>query len=188
MKKLLITPVIVICLIACEEKDVQPEDNSTGDTLAFSQPIEVETNRTVTLLPEAQQAVSEWLAYATAQNEVEAMKETTGTEVIQSSEPLVQIMENLYITLPDTLQVTAVRARANVLHTKAQILHQLANKKNKNASEIIRAVNEVITEFDNFKLQLNELFLKTPEDFELELDREFEESQDTVLGVPAAQQ
>ena len=185
MKKSVIIPIFISCLIACEEKDVQSEDTSTDDTLKFSQTIEVETNRTVTLLPEAQEAVSEWLAYATAQNEVETMKEATGTEVIQSSEPLVQIMENLYTTLPDTLQVTAVLARTNVLHTKAQILHQLANKKNKNVSEIFQAANEVITEFDNFKLQLNELFLQTPEDFELELDREFEESQDTIPYAPA---
>ena len=188
MKKILLLPILLVCLAACEEKNVQQNQTSTGDTIAFSQPIEVETNRTVTLLPNAQEAISEWLAYATAQNEVETLKGATGTEVIQSSEPLVQIMDNLYRTLPDTLKVTAVRARTNVLHTKAQILHQLANKKNKDASEVFRAANEVITEFDNFKLQLNELFLKTPEDFELELDREFEESQDTIPRAPATQE
>ena len=163
-------------------------DASVRDTVAFSEPIEVETNRTVTLLPEAQAAVSEWLAYATAQNEIEAMKGATGTEIVQSSEPLVQIMENLYTTLPDTLQVTAVLARTNVLQTKAQVLHQLANRKNKNASEVFKAANDVITEFNNFKLQLNELFLKTPEDFELELDREFEETRDTLSAISQQRQ
>ena len=71
-----------------------------------------------------------------------------------------------------------------MLYTKAGVLHQLANKKDESADEIYKAANELITEFDNFKIQLNELYLKAPEDFELELDRQYEESQQ-MDSIPA---
>lgn len=92
------------------------------------------------------------------------------------SNNLMQIMESLSSTLPDTLRSPAVEARTNVLLTKAHVLHQLSNKKEKNPDEIFEVAEDIVIEFDNFKLQLNELFLKTPENFELELDQEFEES------------
>ncbi|WP_424493017.1 hypothetical protein [Salinimicrobium sp. GXAS 041] len=169
----------IICFIfflACEE-NVEPKQAPQQDSLELSQPISVDTNRKVSLLEDANVAVSEWLAYAMAQNEVENLRSQTGKEIILNAEPLLEIMENLNSTIPVPLQTQAVRARTNVLYTKAGILHQLSNKKNENADEIFNAANELIIEFDNFKIQLNELYLKAPEDFELELDRQLEENQ-----------
>ncbi len=176
MKKYL-SIVCIILFLACEENSEQQQAPQQQDSLELSQPIAVETNRTVNLLTEAREAVSEWLAYAMAQNEVENLRSQTGKEIILNAEPLLEIMENLNTTIPVPLQTPAVRARTNVLYTKAGILLQLSNKKNEKADEIFNAANELITEFDNFKIQLNELYLKAPEDFELELDRQFEENQ-----------
>ena len=162
--------------LSCEEK-VQEQAVADNDEMEFSRELEVTTNRKVNLLPDARQQVSEWLAYVAAQDEIESLRSHTGTEIVATSNSLMQIMENLKATLPDTLQTPAVRSRANVLLTKAKILDQLASKKDKEAKEIFDVANDLIVEFDNFKLQLNELFLKTPDDFELELDREFEEAQ-----------
>lgn len=164
--------------LACEENTEPQKMPEPQDSLELSQPMSLETNRTVTLMTNAREAVSEWLAYAMAQNEVENLKSRTGKEIILNAEPLLEIMENLNSSIPDTLQTKAVRARTNVLYTKAGILHQLSNKKDENADEIFKAANSLITEFDNFKIQLNELYLKAPEDFERELDRQFEESQE----------
>ena len=164
-----------ICLFSCAEKqeadvvEVQYE-RSFEDRLGNNK------NRTVELLPEAREVAGNWLAYATAQNEIQTLENSTGMDIMDSSNNLVQIMENLRATLPDTLQNNAVQARVNVLYTKAMVLHQLSNKKQKNPDEIFEVANDIIVEFDNFKLQLNELFLKTPENFEMELDEEFEGS------------
>ena len=165
----------LICLFSCAEKqeadvvEVQYE-RSFEDRLGNNK------NRTVELLPEAREVAGNWLAYATAQNEIQTLENSTGMDIMDSSNNLVQIMENLRATLPDTLQNNAVQARVNVLYTKAMVLHQLSNKKQKNPDEIFEVANDIIVEFDNFKLQLNELFLKTPENFEMELDEEFEGS------------
>ena len=151
--------------------------------MSLSDTLEVQTNRRVSLLPEAQEKVSSWLEYATAHNQVEDLKSATGRDLVSNSQPVVQIMEALSSSLPDSLQQVPVRARISVLVTKANVLHQVATKKDVKAQEVFNAANDIILEFDNFKLQLNELFLKTPADFEIELDRQFEESQDSLRRI-----
>lgn len=177
MKRILLL-LSIFALISCKEEAAQTKDDTPANGAKFTDQLEVTTNRKVTLLPEAKEEVSQWLAYATAQNEIESLRTSTGRDILDTSNSILQIMESLKSSIPDTLNTIAVNSRVNVLLTKSQILHQLANKKEKNADEIFEVANELIVEFDNFKLQLNELFLKSPGDFELELDQEFEKSQE----------
>ena len=179
MKRCL-TLIFFCILFSCQEKEKSAKIPASEGKRNFSEEFGYTSNRRVTLIPEARAEVNDWLAYATAQHEMEDLASETGTEILTASKSLVQIMETLNNTIPDTLKSTPVIVRANVLLTKAKVLYQLSNKKNKNADEVFQVANDLITEFDNFKIQLNELFLKTPGDFELELDREFEESQDTL--------
>jgi hypothetical protein len=165
----------LIALFSCAEEQ-EAKVSEVQSERKFSDHLEHNSTRTVNLLPEARQVAGEWLAYATAKNEIQNLENSTGMDIMDASNNLVQIMENLRTTVPDTLRSTAVEARTNVLYTKAQVLHQLSNKKQKNPDEIFDVAGDLIVEFDNFKLQLNELFLKTPENFETELDQEFEES------------
>ena len=174
----------LILLISCNEEPQQ--DNLPSEVAGLSDTLQVETNRRVTLLPEAQEMVSDWLGYVTAHNQVEDLHHATGRELVANSQPMVQIMQTLASTLPDSLQYTAVRARTTVLLTKANVLHQVASKKQIKPEEVFQAANDIIVEFDNFKIQLNELFLKSPADFEIELDRQFQQSRDTVEETPAA--
>lgn len=184
MKNLLIFFSILLLISCKEDTSKSPKPNPENKAL-FSEELQVTTNRRVNLLPEARKEVSEWLAYATAQNEMETLRNSTGHVIMESSNSIMQIMESLHASVPDTLQTPAVLARTNVLVTKAKILHQLSSKKEKDAAEIFDVANDLIVEFDNFKLQLNELFLKTPTEFEQELDEEFEdESTDTLNPRP----
>ena len=175
MRKILVV-FLMLTLLSCEEEAKKPEVAPVQSTTQFSDSLKIQKNRSVALSPEARTVAADWLAYITAQNEIENLEDKTGSEIIESSNNLMQIMENLRETLPDTLRTNAVEARTNVLLTKAHVLHQYATKKQKNPDEIFDVAKNLVVEFDNFKLQLNELFLKTPENFELELDQEFEES------------
>ena len=175
MKNLLLLFSILL-LVSCKEEPPKPTGTNAEAKARFSEELQVTTNRRVDLLPEAREEVSQWLAYATAQNEMESLRNSSGYQILDSSNSIMQIMESLKSSIPDTLQTPAVISRSNVLVTKAKILHQLSNKKEKDAAEIFDVANDLIVEFDNFKLQLNELFLKTPVDFEQELDEEFEKS------------
>lgn len=176
----IIFPLLVFLLVmGCNEEEKLPPPEIHSER-SFSDTINFKYSRKITLLPEAQEQISTWLAYATAKNEIESMTEATGTELVQNSEPLVQIMEALNETMPDSLKVPAVKARANVLLTKAHLLHQKGTKKYPNPDELFETAKEIIREFGNFKIQLNELFIKTPEDFEQELEEVFEKEQDSI--------
>ena len=175
MRKIIVL-FIFSAFLSCKEKDRQPSTPSSEGTRAFTEQLDFSSNRTVTLTPEARGQVNDWLAYATAQNEIESLKLRTGKEIMATSNNLVQIMESLNNTVPDTLRSKSLLARANVLLTKSKVLHQLSTKKDKNADEVFEVANDLIVEFDNFKIQVNELFLKTPGDFEIELDQEFEDA------------
>ena len=177
---------LLVLVLGCDEKK-PVEKEQVSDSMSLSDTLEVQTNRRVSLLPEAQEKVSSWLEYATAHNQVEDLKSATGRDLISNSQPVVQIMEALNNSLPDSLQEAPVLARTTVLVTKANVLNQVATKKDITPSEVFEAANDIILEFDNFKLQLNELYLKTPADFELELDRQFEESQDSLRSAREAE-
>lgn len=170
---------LLVLVLGCDEKKPGAKVD-VRDSASLSDTLQVQTNRRVNLLPEAQERVITWLEYATAHNQVEDLKTATGRELVSNSEPVVQIMEALNTSIPDSLQEAPVLARTTVLVTKANVLNQMATKKDIHPREVFQAANDIILEFDNFKIQLNELFLKTPEDFELELDRQFEEQQDSL--------
>ncbi len=175
MRKILVV-FLILSLLSCEDEAEKPVVAPVETSTSFSDSLKISKTRNVNLSPEAREIAADWLAYITAQNEIENLENKTGSEIVESSNNLMQIMESLRETLPDTLKTNAVEARTNVLLTKAHVLHQFSNKKQKNPDEIFEVAQNLVVEFDNFKLQLNELFLKTPENFELELDEEFEES------------
>lgn len=171
---------ISLLLFGCNQNK-NPEPN-TGqkiqDSIAFSQNLNI-VNAEVQLLPEAKAITSEWLAYITAESEIENFKNYSIKEVAANSRPIAEIMLSLKETIPDSLKFNAVKARVGVLFTKAKVLEQLSNKRNLNPSEINQVAQQIPSEFNNLKIQLNELFLKTLEQFEQELDA-FEAEQEEL--------
>lgn len=171
--------ILVLILCSCKEKS-QNQDTAVRqlDSIALNQPIET-TNEEVILLPEARRQAINWLAYIAAQNEVDQLRNYNLQQTIESSRPISQVMESLSTSIPDSLSSNAVRARANVLTTKAKVLEQLSHRRQLDPEAITEVAREIPVEFNNFKIQLNELFLKTLEDFEDELD-EFKAERDTI--------
>ncbi len=169
-------------LLGCEEKKNLEENSEKKmeDSIAFSENLNV-SNQEVLLLPEARAITSEWLAYLTAQIEIENFREYTVNEVVSNARPIAEIMRSLRETLPDTLKSNATEARLAVIYTKAMVLEQQSKKRNPDPTEIAKIAAEIPTEFNNFKIQLNELFLKTLEQFEMELDEfDAEQERDTT--------
>ncbi|WP_286760320.1 hypothetical protein [Salegentibacter sp. UBA1130] len=178
MKKLVLILSILLCF-ACNEKSQTDDSNGSQlDSITLKQPLET-TKEEVILLPEARKHAINWLAYIAAQNEVDQLRNYNLQQTIESSKPISQVMESLNTSIPDSLSSNAVRARANVLTTKAKVLEQLSHRRQLDAGAITEVAREIPEEFNNFKIQLNELFLKTLEDFEDELD-EFKAERDTI--------
>lgn len=171
--------IFILMITGCDQKkDPNAKGSQTAaDTTALDQKLEI-INQQVQLLPAARDFTSEWLAYITAQSEIENFKNYSVNDVILNARPIAEIMKNLKETIPDSLKATAVEARLSVLLTNAMILEQLSQQRNLDAKKIAATAREIPAEFNNFKIQLNELFLKTLEEFELELDK-YEDSTDT---------
>jgi ribosomal protein L16 Arg81 hydroxylase len=180
MKKIL--PIIsLILFIGCgqNKKSAEPDSqNISKDTTAFTSPVKVTTN-TVVLLPEAKEITGNWLAYLTAQAEMENFKDYNVKDIISNASPIAEIMNTLRQSVPEELKMKAVETRLSVLYTKAKVLEFLSKKRNPDPREIAATAEELPVEFKNFKIQINEIYLKTLEDFEEELD-DYEFEQDTT--------
>lgn len=162
-----------------------PENVNTGtvvDTTAYNQRLDLPREEVV-LLPEVREITLDWLAYVTAESEIENFRTYTVNDVISNATPIAEIMKSLRETLPDSLKGTAVESRLSVLYTKGKVLEQRARRRTTDPKEIADIAEQIPWEFNNFKIQLNELFLKTIEDFEEELD--FFEPEEDMETAPS---
>ena len=185
--KTLLWFILLILFVGCNQNKSENSNESQDkeNTIALNQKLDFSKEQ-VSLLPEAREITNEWLAYITAQSEIENLKNYTINDVIANATPITEIMQSLKVTVPARLKTNAVQARLGVLVTKAKILQQLAEKREVNAEEVARIAKELPLEFNNFKTQVNELFLKTLEEFEEELD-EFENQEEQDRIIPAIQ-
>ncbi len=139
------------------------------DTSALYAKINI-PEKDIVLLPATREITDNWLAFLTAQSEIGNFHTYTVKEVSANSTPIAEIMENLRSTAPPQFKTQAVQTRLSVLYTKAKVLEFLSNKRSPDYAAIKSTAEELPDEFNNFKIQLNELFLQTLEDLEDELD------------------
>ena len=177
----------IVLLIICTGCDwggnsAEQQPETVKDTTAFSQPLTY-PNVEVVLLPETTAITADWLAYITAQSEIENFRTYTINDVISNATPMAEIMQSLKETVPPQFKTNAVQTRLSVLYTKAKVLERLSKKRNPNPEEIANTAEEIPVEFINFKIQLNELFQPTLEDFEAELDAFDPDEDDTSRTV-----
>lgn len=179
----------IILMTGCnqEKTETTHEIDQEKIELALTQKLEI-SNMEVVLLPEAQEITNNWLAYLTAQSEIENLKGYTLNKVIANTTPITEIIKSLQETVPARLSSNAVKARLGVLVTKSKILQQLAEKRQVEPEKISTTAEEILLEWNNLKIQINELFLKTLEEFELELDAiDNGEDESELLRNPDAQ-
>ncbi|MDT0647052.1 hypothetical protein RM545_10145 [Zunongwangia sp. F260] len=166
----------MLCLMSCKDKQVENSATTEVDTTEFGRQIEV-TNEQVVLLPEAREYAVLWIEYITAQNEIDKFDDATLREVMDNAAPLAEIMISLQNSVPDSLKSTAVEARLNVLTTKSMLLNHASSKRKPDPEQVEEVAEEIPSEFNYLKIQMNEIFLKTLQDFEAELDLQEEENE-----------
>lgn len=168
--KFIFSFIIFLFLAGCNENQNMNSQQDTGiDTTALYAALNY-PDREVVLLPAAREITDDWLAYLTAQSEMENFRTYTVKDVSSNATPIAEIMNNLRQTSPKQIKTHAVETRLSVLYTKAKVLEFLSSKRNPDHAAIKDAAEDLPLEFNNFKIQLNELFLKTLEDLEEELD------------------
>lgn len=182
---LLLLPFFWSCDQNTNQEDITGE--TMVDTTAYNRQLDLPREEVI-LLPEVRELTVDWLAFVTAESEIRNFDNYTVNDVISNATPIAEIMNSLRETLPDSLKATAVESRLAVLYTKGKILEQRAQRRTTDPEEIANIAEQIPRDFNNFKIQLNELFLKTIEDFELELDLADpeEETEEAPTPPPAA--
>lgn len=167
----LIFPFIILLFLAgCKEnRDAGTQQVTVTDTTVLNTTLTY-PEREVILLPETREITDDWLAFLTAQSEIENFRSYTVKDVSSNATPIAEIMDNLRETSPKLIKTHAVETRLSVLYTKARVLEFLSSKRNPDYVAIKAAAEDLPVEFNNFKIQMNELFLKTLEELEEELD------------------
>lgn len=169
MKKIFLV-FFALGILSCNDTSSEPATIETAvDTTAYSRKL-TPPREQVNLLPEARELTGDWLAYITAESEINNFENYSVSDVISNATPIAEIMSSLRETPPERFKVTPVETRLSVLYTKAKILEQKARKRNPDPAEIAAIAEEIPMEFNNLKIQLNEVFQKTLEEFEDELD------------------
>ena len=177
MKVLCATLIVFFITLSCGDNRNMNDNISLQDSIV-KPPISNTSQRIqVTLQKEPQAIVNTWLAYITAQDEMTELSDAPLDIIVDKSSNYAKIMNELRETVPSQLQSTAVKSRLTVLLTKSRILEQLTKRQTLDKVEIMRLAEELPQDFENFKLQLNEIFLKTPDQFEIELDDQLDSIQ-----------
>lgn len=168
--RLFLPVIFLIILSGCDQKqNIETQRETAVDSSALYAKIN-NPEKEVVLLPATLEVTENWLAFLTAQSEIENFSTYTVKDVSSNATPIAEIMENLKETVPKQFGTHAVQTRISVLYTKAKVLEFLSGKRNPDYLAIKSTAEDLPVEFNNFKIQLNELFQKTLEDLEEELD------------------
>ena len=183
---LIITSLLVVLFISCgdDEKKSSNEVDTFQEKNAknFSQKVDLSQVREVNLISKANDASINWMAFTTARNEINRIQNFTLQEVVNNSNNIFRSIEELQDSIPQDFQKTPIKARLNVLLTKAYLLEGEASKQPPSAKNIDSLSSNLYREFGNLKIQLNEVFLKSVEDFEFELDERIRK-QDSIAEL-----
>lgn len=174
--KRLIFGIVLIFLASCDQNSEKqkPEEN-VRESDAFTEEFTIPFEK-VTLDAKAKEETIKWVAYIAALNEIENLQNTSVNKLIDKSTAIAQLMEELQLSIPKSLESKPVLARLRVLSTKANVLAQKSHLQKLHPKEIKEVGVEIPMEFNNLNIQLNELFIESIEDFEAELDRLVEEN------------
>lgn len=137
---------------------------------SFSEKLEVPSNITIELLPQTKIETVQWLAYITAQAEIKRFESFTVQDAVDRAATVQKIMKALQETIPENFQENPILARITVLVTLSNVLAQAAENPNATAEEIAQTAEKIPVAFRSLKIQLNEIFRKGLEDFQLELE------------------
>lgn len=188
------TPFFYRCLVlaclglvvfSCQEDNHAAEKSLQEEKMrSFSEKLTFPESGQVQLLPEAKNETAQWLAFITAQMEVKRMREFTVQDAVSNAETIRQIMKTMKTTIPDSLKVKPVLARVNVVVSLSNVLQQISANPNAAPVEIKKTAEKIPVAFENLKIQINEVFRKSLEDFQQEVETKLEMKEKPALKRP----
>ena len=153
------------CFMACQNKTdrktLSQEEKAREDSLKIA--LNLKPYQTTTLNPQADSLVKSWPMYEELEIEVNRLENYTLQDVISNISTLHSVVDSLQQTIPEAVDTFPVTSRVNVLNTKAKHLMLLSEKQRPKLRDIKKMAEEYPFEFNNLKIQLNEVFIELPE-------------------------
>lgn len=119
----------------------------------------------IQLLPAVKKETAQWLAYITAQAEIQQWDGESLYAITNKSDAVLQIMQALQAKVPTPYQVKPVLARLRVLLTLANVLDQKIEDERASVKTIKETIHKIPIAFNSLKVQLNEVHRNKLEDF-----------------------
>lgn len=145
------------------------KENNNSDAGLMEDPFEEEKKQAISfpkniieLSSEAQEITDVWSLYVAMESEIIRMKEYNIQDAMTNSFTILQATDTLQKTIPKRFRQTPIQSRVNVLHAKANVLYQLSEKQIPDVDKIKKTAEEIPVDFYNLNIQLNEVFLETP--------------------------
>lgn len=156
---------VFICL-SCEENREQVKPEIVEENWDN---VEIPNTPSVQLTPEAKTETSKWLAFVTAQSEVMDYRKNNVGYAAENAPATLQIMQKLQETIPEKFKIPPVESRITVLVTLAHTLNQESAHREPDREKIAEITKKIPAAFDHLKIQLNEVFAESLEDFQEKL-------------------
>lgn len=166
--------ILLFNVLSCNNsKEKEQEESSYTEQYAasFSKSLDLSTIPKTELIPEADEALSDWSEFMSVKSEIEKLEDYSLQNLISNAENLTEAIENLQDSIPEQFNKTPIKSRMNVLATKSKILQQYTKQEGLDTTEIQQNGADIYNAFGNLKIQMNEVFLEHLPEFDTDLDR-----------------
>ncbi len=176
MKRIISLPFLIIFsvligVISCQNKSEKATENSflENQTSILQKDIVLPTSVQLQLSQKTQDIANTWADYKTFENELDNLKSSHYQDLVENASNLAKITKQLNDSIPPVFNENAIAVRLNVLYTHTKMLEQVSQRQVKDTTLLKNNLEKVIIAFNNLKVQLNEVFLPSIEEFEAEL-------------------
>ncbi|PZD78460.1 hypothetical protein DNG35_05200 [Mesonia sp. K7] len=172
-------------MFSCDNTDKVAEEEKTFQlqrAKILQKKINISPTKEVTLLKEANDSASNWAEYMNFQNEIRNIQNFTYQELASSSNNIRETSLAMKDSVPPVFNVNPVKVRLNVLYTKSSMLNQLIQRQVIDTTRIKTTTADLQDAFQNLKIQLNEVFLGTLEEFEKEIEKSIKPQDSTATN------
>jgi hypothetical protein len=139
-----------------ETKESKQENNLLQQEIRFPK-------NEILLTEEAKKESEKWMLYIAMESEVDRLKNYNVEDVIANAPSILRASDTLMKTIPKKFRTKPIESRIKVLHTKASVLNQLSQKRQKDLAIIKATAEEIPVDFFNLKIQLNEVYIELPD-------------------------
>lgn len=154
---------LVILTLAASCTDQKKEEGKSESKAVIPAQLQKKINldsiKPVALSEKSKRLTEDWIMYIALNSEVERLENYTILDVVNNSETIEDVVDSLSVTVPETFETNAIKARIITLKTHAKLLQENSKRIEPNPKKIEDLSAKLKLDFNNLNIQLNEVFI-----------------------------